>query len=133
MLRQFAASWTFGGKSNYSAGIKEAFSYFDINETKSQGGSRGKSFIEFKNILTFKIEQITPRNKIFSFVSNVVSLKDRFNLTHLLCFGVNVDWSVKQKINIRKWNYCNYLIIKDNSTNSEWVNYQTSGHMCPKK
>lgn len=29
-------------------------------------------------------------------------------------------------------NGTNYLIIKDNSTNSEWVNYQTSGHMCPK-
>ncbi|XP_052714892.1 VWFA and cache domain-containing protein 1-like isoform X2 [Crassostrea angulata] len=40
MLRQFAASWTFGGQSNYSEGIKEAFSYFDINETKSQGSSR---------------------------------------------------------------------------------------------
>lgn len=32
-------------------------------------------------------------------------------------------------------NGTNYLIIKDNSTTctSEWVNYQTSGHMCPKK
>lgn len=71
--------------------------------------------------------QITPRYKIFSFVSNVVSLNDRFNLTHLLCFGVNVDWSVLQKI--MSGNGPNYLIIKDNSTNSEWVNYQTSGHM----
>lgn len=75
--------------------------------------------------------QITPQNKIFSFVSNIVSLNDRFNSTHLLCFGENVDWSVKQKI--ISGNGINYFIIKDNSTNSEWVNYQTSGHMCPKK
>lgn len=76
MLREFASSWTFGGKSNYSVGIEEAFSYFNINETNSVGSSRGKSFIK-KKIKYLKLCKSLPEIK--HTVSNFVSLNDRFN------------------------------------------------------
>lgn len=47
-LRDFTKTWTSEGKSNYSAGIEAAFSYFVGSEAEPQRNTRGNCSFKFE-------------------------------------------------------------------------------------